>query len=276
MTARQRSSVPDDVWHDEFTRDRNQPRRGLLADGRDRLLQQYEVYRTGDRAGLHPSSTEDGVGEALAFCYRDRRSTVGARLLDELVGPDPRCPYCLVNTAHQLDHYAPKSTYAEYAVCASNLVPACSQCNEPRRKGDRYLDVNGKRLFLHPYLDPVPDDGLIADVVVVQGAVVATYRVRPGPDTLLMTRHVAALDLAERYASKASYLIGRRVHTWKLLADRLSPDGVAALFLGDADRAQQEDGPGTWRPALYRGLARCGDVLWGRFADVVQPPSPTL
>ncbi|WP_129931791.1 MULTISPECIES: HNH endonuclease [unclassified Pseudomonas] len=95
--------------------------------------QQFE----GTKAHLQHLYTSPPV--ALGFIAQLRTSLAGA------------CPVCGGRGIATLDHYLPKSFYAEFSFYSKNLVPACYNCNTKR--GNRTKgDLDGERP-VHPYFD---------------------------------------------------------------------------------------------------------------------------
>lgn len=73
------------------------------------------------------------------------------------------CPYCnrqYVNTIlsnggegivrPQIDHFYPKSTYPQFALCLYNLIPVCANCNQ--RKSSKYEEMT------NPYIQGIHED----------------------------------------------------------------------------------------------------------------------
>ena len=66
-----------------------------------------------------------------------------------------KCPYCGImrQDLHDLDHFIPRSKFQEFSILSSNLVYVCTVCNQDNKE-EKFLDeVDGSRLFLHPYFD---------------------------------------------------------------------------------------------------------------------------
>ncbi|HEX9952791.1 MAG TPA: hypothetical protein VGB53_13545 [Rubricoccaceae bacterium] len=264
MIARAPHQDSDEAWHDAFVARRRGARRLTLESARGTIIAAYSDYRAGDLATLPPDSASLPLAEALRFCYEEDRSSVGARLFSDLVNVEARCAYCGIGDAEQLDHYLPKGNHPTYAICASNLVPACGTCNGSAHKGTRVLDAAGRRLILHPYRDAIPD-ALYAVVAVRDGAIVPSYGVRPGAEH--MQRHFETLELATRYLRKASQQIGRTRRIWKQASRTMGSEAFRADLLRDARALAARNGPNHWEAVLFDGLARCEDVCHGRFPD---------
>lgn len=75
---------------------------------------------------------------------------------------DEMCAYCGFTRVSQLDHFMPKSSYADLCITPINLVPACNVCNQA--KSDAVPEFRGD-IFLHPYEEAVGDWGFIQATV---------------------------------------------------------------------------------------------------------------
>lgn len=74
------------------------------------------------------------------------------------------CPNCGEDgSPNTLDHYLPKVTYPELAVCVYNLIPMCSKCQT--EKSTDYKDLNNNKLFFHPYYDTYASDMYILEII---------------------------------------------------------------------------------------------------------------
>jgi hypothetical protein len=74
------------------------------------------------------------------------------KIYDKLLSKAPRgiCPFCGLGIASTLDHYLPKTKYPLFSVLASNLVPACKDCNTGKKTK---IAITAEEQCLHPYFD---------------------------------------------------------------------------------------------------------------------------
>ena len=88
--------------------------------------------------------------------YKNRlvASRDGRRFYDQImqIAPNNICLFCGVGTVSELDHFLPKSTFAQFSVLPLNLIPICHQCNQS--KLDHYSTKHSEELF-HPYFDQI-------------------------------------------------------------------------------------------------------------------------
>jgi 5-methylcytosine-specific restriction endonuclease McrA len=179
-------------------------------------------------------------------------------------GIEGACPVCGRDSLGTLDHYLPKSEYAEYAFFSKNLIPACDRCNNARGNSVRGTN-QGERPF-HPYFDGFATRRLM------------TIDARPdwrAPDLTPVPFEVQGIERTVvqwhienviRPAGIESYmhnLWGRLVEN---ASDFLGPiptrDGVGQSLLR-LMRIEEAAGssPNAWRSCFYHGLAHNVDAL---------------
>lgn len=88
---------------------------------------------------------------ALGFIEQLRYALAGA------------CPVCGGRGVGTLDHYLPKSFYAEFSFYSKNLVPACFNCNTKRGNLTKGA-LDGERP-IHPYFDAFAERRIMLIVI---------------------------------------------------------------------------------------------------------------
>lgn len=73
------------------------------------------------------------------------------------------CPVCGGRGLGTLDHYLPKSNYAEFSFYSKNLVPACFNCNTQR--GDFTKGQRDPERPIHPYFDVFAERRIMTIVI---------------------------------------------------------------------------------------------------------------
>ncbi len=144
------------LW-DEIVSHKREIRKEKLLQYRRLVLDRYAFYQS------HYESLEEispldaplweNIKEDFHSCYGN--NAVFSRAKKILLSSASKCPYCLLNRPNTLDHYFDKSDYPEYSVFTPNLIPCCSECNS--QKGTDLFDDSHQRLFIHFYLDNIPD-----------------------------------------------------------------------------------------------------------------------
>lgn len=67
--------------------------------------------------------------------------------LAKLTNSNYFCAYCGTTIARTVDHFLPKSSYAQLALCLENMVPCCDWCN---RKKSKYTANSDSELLFNP------------------------------------------------------------------------------------------------------------------------------
>jgi hypothetical protein len=99
-----------------------------------------------DRDPVHTSQSELERLYDAHLLSADLRSRYAALK----TSPKNQCPYCSYREVKTLDHYLPKSIYADFSVHPANLIPCCRDCNSSKLARLALLQEN---LAFHPYFD---------------------------------------------------------------------------------------------------------------------------
>jgi hypothetical protein len=114
------------------------------------------------------------------------------------------CPSCgEEGTPNTLDHYLPKSAFPHFAITPANLTPMCDICQQV--KGERVLDDEDRRIYLHPYFDEFLAGQVLRLVIGRPFEAPEDFLLEPHldlPDDLiaLTQRHIEGLELARRFS----------------------------------------------------------------------------
>ena len=127
----------------------------------------YEVFNDAvalrQLEDLRQSPPMTAISESLRSCYDN--NSKGIRNLKAAIAAAQGtrvlkyCPLCGTTLVATHDHYLPASLFPEFAVHPLNLVPCCSTCNST--KGDRWIDKDGRRLYIHAYSDLLPAEAFL-------------------------------------------------------------------------------------------------------------------
>jgi hypothetical protein len=229
--------------------------------------EEYRAALSAEEA--HSVTTAVGVAgvvtaHEMASVYEQRlagKRGPGRAVYDNLMALPPNgiCPYCVQRTVATLDHYLPKMRYSPLAVCPTNLVPCCADCNKAK------LDIAptcAEDAFPHPYFDNLQGRWLFAHVLAPSPPAVVFDCVPPADWTHEQAeryrRYFRALRLGELYsahsAEELSMLQGllRRIH------ERGGEEAVSR-HLTEVAAGIHELRENSWRAALYDALA---DSSW--------------
>lgn len=132
----------------------------------------HTIAASHDIAGVVPKVDAIKIyGKLGKLPYKS--STYRGYLLD--LAARTKCAYCGHNTPSELDHYLPKSRFAEYAFSPINLIPSCAHCNSVSHKGEHSPTCVADTLF-HPYFDDADDERwLYVKLWVERNGIVAKY-----------------------------------------------------------------------------------------------------
>ncbi|HTD97776.1 MAG TPA: hypothetical protein VK668_00750 [Mucilaginibacter sp.] len=165
-------------FYNDFIKRKRIPKEDLNYKNRLTLLEnhiskRYELYDikylANELPDINPEIYTSEQNKDLLSLYR-----FGAKMLVDLrikltttknnrVSND--CQNCTIGEIGSFDHYLPKDLFPEYAINPKNLIPSCSICNS--YKGIKWQE-NGKRLFISPYLDALPEKQYLFAIINVE------------------------------------------------------------------------------------------------------------
>ncbi|AEG12032.1 phage protein [Shewanella baltica OS183] len=173
------------------------------------------------------------------------------------------CPSCgEPGKPGTLDHYFPKDAYPELAAVLVNLTPMCSECQG--RKGTDFQDKQGKKIFIHPYFDPV-DQVLISLDIHEPYSCPAAFNVSiPANVDLVLRRlvcaHIRGVDFVERFEDfcRSQYMTLLGIFA----KERLDPDPDTAIRIVRRFLRNTEDqSVNRWETIFYRGVLNNPNLL---------------
>lgn len=130
------------------------PALGLHHATRKRILSAYAEYRN-----TKGSSTTSQLGlsvpwpDKLSELYEGRAKKYGLEWIETIATTTKYgyCSMCGAETHKTVDHFLPRSPWAEFSFFSLNLVPSCGTCNTKR--GNRANAPGTTPRLLHPYFD---------------------------------------------------------------------------------------------------------------------------
>jgi len=213
-------------------------------------------------------STNDALylGVATKQNFKDvySQQMVGANkpgrvIYDRLMSsaPGAKCPFCGFGHVKTLDHYLPKSTYPQFSVFPSNLIPACNDCNFSKRAG---LPKTKGEQSIHPYFDSslISEQWLFARLVHSTPVTVDYYVKAPAhwPEVNVdrVTKHLEVFDLRKRFAIEAADELANVRNILRRNFGVIGPAAVKAELLAQAsDRYTLHRN--SWQTAFFQALA---------------------
>lgn len=185
------------------------------------------------------------------------------------IASSPVCPMCGQGKVSTLDHYLPKSRYAQFAILAANLVPCCRDCNVERGV---LLPVDAQGQTFHPYFDNVENDRwLYAQVVLTDGASIEYFVSTPGhwPATLAgrAASHFKVFRLGELFGTFAATELASIKYRLQKTSMAAGSDGVRQDLRLQADSSRSVH-LNSWKTAMYEALSGSDDFCDGGFEAI--------
>ncbi|MGD0443456.1 MAG: hypothetical protein ABSA39_05920 [Edaphobacter sp.] len=198
------------------------------------------LVTTEEMKSLYKKATSSAKGSARSIYNQLLNAT-----------PNSICPLCGQGRVGALDHYLPQSAYPEYVVLPSNLVPACTDCNQAKRA---WFAKSADDQILHPYFDNFSDDQwLHAKVIPGQSPALRFYAAGPAHwspvDRARVESHFKVFKLARLFTTHAGSELGsirsHLVHELKGDEDRIKDH---LLEQANSRRAAFLN---SWQTAMY-------------------------
>lgn len=268
--------VPPPNWdacedYDAIVEDKHTGRRARLRSLRSTVRRAFKRYReraAADQLWRQAPARSIGASDSndLLHCYNTPTQSMKdlRRRLEQLVA-GRACPYCGFGEITELDHYFPKVTFPELAVCAYNLIPCCHRCNNIRGEYDWtarqgasvihvfYEDIDTNNHFLKAawsFKGDQPDFGFSVKIDPRQ------------PFSARLAQHVETLKLVDRFAVQA---VGEVTDLVMDLNGALEncEEGTEAAFVmrfiqQRAQARKARHGANHWEVAFYRAASSQG------------------
>ena len=258
-------SMIDDISSEELLDEcikhiRKKEHREKIHNIKETLLTAIEDYRrnasTGDLSAITPITLADEIKEILKNLYINQMGRSSNKNLPRQVykkileGLGFLCPYCEDGHVYTIDHFLPKSIFAEFSVTIENLVPACRDCNSAKKE---YISKTKDSQLLHPYFDEeiherwLKAELLYNDSISFNYIVIDTDRIDP----ILLQRinfQFDLLDLNRKYSENAI----SKFYEW-LNCSRQNIRNRENLFdlCQELNRQNREN---TWEKCLWEAL----------------------
>lgn len=241
----------------------------MLEAARREVMEAYDNYVDGEAWKLDSSFGDKPVAEALRSNYGLLRSGALKEIGAELLARSSLCCLCALRDSSELDHYLPKEDFPEFAALSLNLVPACSVCNNKKRRDFR--NERGEQAFIHAYLDDLPDSlpFLRASLSDAPTVTPSFHVVQPAGMSASLFAVIAQqfelfeLDTAYSGAS-VELLLERRDALEEYFGDGGAAD-VMKYLDRDARSAARRVGVNHWRPTILAAAAASPDFCSGGF-----------
>jgi hypothetical protein len=254
---------------------KHEPTKTQLVAAHALVIQRYQDYAQAVAQGslhtLKPSAAAVPISAALRACYGSATQPLKALKKAIQDAQPPRqlkyCPMCGTTLPKTFDHYLPTAKFPEFAVHALNLVPCCALCNSI--KEDDWLSTTGGRLFLHAFLDTLPDAQFVhvtlheTPALNGVGATFSLYHPATVPNALwrLIESHFTRLNLLARYDERGNDEIAEILADCRVFSDTSEGGDVGAFLLARAMDRVSVHGRNHWIAALMKCLAEHPKLL---------------
>lgn len=195
-----------------------------------------------------------------------RPASAGRVIYDQIMAAPlfRRCPYCGVRPVSEMDHFLPKRQFSTLAICPSNLVAVCGDCNFV--KSDDVATTEDEE-FIHPYAPSWDGDiWLHAKVSDVEPPLVEFAVVAPatwsGSQVARAEKHFERYALGELYTLSGIALQGSIA---RYLRNLHGAGGLLAVSdhlaeMADSYREVRRNG---WEAAMFAALSANRDYCDG-------------
>ncbi len=207
------------------------------------------------------TSADGDIKNEFIGLYKDKMLAKGSparNVYDKILsrGKQKDCCFCSYEEALELDHFLPKSIFAEFAINPINLVPSCHRCNQAKTD---YFSKNVENSFIHPYYEACVDNELWlkASIYFPENAPVISFFIREMTNSILKKRlefEMNKLNLHNRYGSQAGREISNRKHRFK----EIHKNGGAGEVQEDLKleyKSRSKINKNSWISALYECLS---------------------
>jgi len=184
------------------------------------------------------------------------RAAAGRKYYDQILmlAPLGICPFCGFGHASTLDHFLSKSRFPAFSVLATNLIPACKDCNTGKA-----ASISGPTgQMVHPYFESESIHGdawLFAEVLQTSPATVRYYANPPvawSADLRNRTlSYFGELDLARRFSIQAA----AEIIEISELMDTLESFDDRREHLDRISQIERTKRKNSWKAPMYEALA---------------------
>jgi hypothetical protein len=221
------------------------------------------VRRRGRPRALVPLNLPKAVVDELYEFYKSKRKRDGLNWIAKYrrAAGLSHCPLCGNPGPSHLEHYLPRTPYAEFTIFSWNLLPSCGLCNGKR---SNHANPPGEtNPLIHPYFDKLiyGEPMLSARIVRPLGGVrfepVAITSFDP-PVLQRIERQIKACVDVDRFNN---YLVSK----WNIWRGKASEYGETARIREELDRELRASvgptGNNSWDAAFLRAILADNDAL---------------
>lgn len=211
-----------------------------------------------------PNLTQENAIKLYSSYFTNKKKPARKIYSDLLAGADDLCPLCGgIGRPRNLDHFLPKSRFAQFSILPKNLVPSCRDCN-----------MDGKaESFASNYEDQIIHPNSDKSVFFSEQWISAAFQGNPGnprnkltyyidvPPTWIEAdkrraeNHFSTFEIAKRYAIKSAQMRRVVVAQVKAFQNAGTPDDVINRCLIQAAVTELKVFPNHWLRGLYQAFS---------------------
>lgn len=222
------------------------------------LLANY-INESGNPEKINPSNSFSKDKNKFHNLYLKPKNTVKDKIICVLREHElNHCPFCgNLGNPFTLDHYLPKEDFPEYSIFSKNLVPMCAECQI--KKSTKTTDLNGKRIFIHPYYDNFAEKEVFILRINPPYDIGTTFDLSVSNNLKLEEKnicfsHFKELEIKARYSK---YIKGEYIRLKKLIKKRndvdFSLDEMDSFLSGILEKAELNS-INHWEAIFYRSV----------------------
>lgn len=251
------------------------------------ISDRFETYRKGlpaiDRVPKSPPLVMQHETDLAAIYESQAKSAKAIRKAVRNLH-QTKCPYCgEPGSPTNIDHFLPRSEFAEFAFFSTNLVPSCDRCNQ-RKKAKIWENDTGVRRFLNPYVDNflgqpffyllIQKDSVWDYNVPIFHVVWDSQYVRNQRDRDRCESHFLALDIINRARTFVLHRCNYLRHKWRPSVQASTLDVPTLRTELEASHAAEVavGAVNSWDAVTYRSILRSTSYL-NFFCNVPIQPS---
>ncbi|WP_168118515.1 HNH endonuclease [Paenibacillus sp. HB172176] len=262
---------PIDLYSSLLKNARSEEKKIRMIELQPYLVRRYDFYKeiSSNLENMTISEiTDTNDISILHSCYnRNRKGHLEGEIVAKIINIQSiqhknKCPYCGIDRPRTIDHYLPKSDFPEFSVFPLNLVPCCQYCNG--KKGDRWINESGKRIFLNLYYDKIPEIKYLytrihldqAGLPIIKFELVYTEEIECFD---IIKEHYAALDLLNQYSLNVEDEISS-IHDYLVHGEIPIETHIEALQV-TLDSTIRRYGINYWKSSFLDSLLRCSEFF---------------
>jgi 5-methylcytosine-specific restriction endonuclease McrA len=240
------------------------PKIGLHHVTRARVLSAYAKYR---KSKGNSSTRKLGLAaqwpKKFSDLYEGRAKKYGLEWIETIATTAKYgyCSMCGAETHKTVDHFLPRSPWAEFSFFSLNLVPSCGTCNNKR--GNRANAPGTSPRLLHPYFDGKLL-GKRLHITRIEGPYEAPMfkpdvrRSLKRLESKRVRRHLnTSIDLVvyQQFCSNRWSELKQEIKRLKTLEE--VSNRLATLLMDSVSTSGQN----SWKTAFYAGVSRAPDLI---------------